>query len=73
MARIAKNRADLQEIIRIKSRAIGRWLKNMSVLVYPLGDTWGAMFGFSDVSQTEFRDKALALCRELRETYDLIE
>jgi hypothetical protein len=73
MVKVAKNRADLEEIIRIKSRAIGPWPKNMSVLVYPLGDAWGAMIGFSDVSQTEFRDKALALCRELRETYDLIE
>jgi hypothetical protein len=45
----------------------------MSVLVYPLADAWGAMIGFSDVSQREFRDKALALCIELRETYDLIE
>jgi hypothetical protein len=36
-------------------------------------NNWGAVFGFSDVSQTEFRDKALALCTELRDTYDLID
>jgi hypothetical protein len=45
----------------------------MSVLVYPLGETWGAMFGFSDVSQTEYRDQALAMCVRLRETYNLAE
>ncbi|MEH2472019.1 hypothetical protein V1281_006793 [Nitrobacteraceae bacterium AZCC 2161] len=33
MVKVAKNRADLEEIIRIKSRAIGPWPKNMSVLV----------------------------------------
>jgi hypothetical protein len=73
MPKIVKTKTELEDLIRVEVVAIGRWPKNMSVLVYPLGETWGAMFGFSDVSQTEYRDQALAMCVRLRETYNLAE
>jgi hypothetical protein len=66
-----KTAAELQKIIRQAARDIGPWPANMAILIYPLEDSWRIMVSYSDAAQTPFRDRLLALGRQLAELYDL--
>jgi hypothetical protein len=68
-----KTAKELQKLIQQRAASIGPWPRNMSILVYPLNDSWRAVVGYSDVAQTPFRDKVIALSIELSELYDLAE
>ncbi len=68
-----KTVAELNRIIRNASRDAGRWPANMSIVIYPLGDTWRIMVSYSDASQKPFRDRLIELSLGLSELYDLDE
>lgn len=67
-------RRKLKAIIRAEAvRVIGPWQLNVEVVVYPLDGSWRAMFGYSDVRQTDFKNRVAVLCEDLRKLYDLAE
>jgi hypothetical protein len=68
-----KTIGELEKIIRTASRDIGPWPANMSILIYPLDDTWRMMVSYSDAAQTPFRDRLMSLSLQLSELYDLDE
>jgi hypothetical protein len=74
MDKIAKTTKQLSDLIRSEASArIGPWPRNMQVFVYPLNDCWRIVIGYSDLADTDYRDKVMALTAELRGRYSLVE
>lgn len=68
-----KTVAELNRIIRDASKDSGPWPANMSIVIYPLRDSWRIMVSYSDASQKPFRDRLIELSLRLSEFYDLDE
>ncbi len=72
MAKPKKTAAELEKIFRETAlKSAGPWPANMQLIIYPLDDSWRITVGYSDASQTPFRDRLMELSVHLRELYDL--
>jgi hypothetical protein len=74
MTKIPLTKKQLADLVRSEaSNRIGPGPRNMQVIVYPLEGCWRILVGYSDLAETEYRDRVMALSAELRDRYSLVE
>jgi hypothetical protein len=74
VGKIPLTKKQLTDLVRLEANTkIGPWPRNMQVIVYPLEGCWRILIGYSDLAETKYRDRVIALSAELRDQFSLLD
>ena len=62
---------ELERMIGDEVEKIGPWPANMTMKIYPIGETWNASVKAASPRDAAYRDKVAVIIGTLRRQYDL--